>query len=349
MPALPRPQANALAVALLVDEGEGPPPDQRAIALAFTGALRALARNGPVVVAIDDIQWLDPSSAFLLEFALRRLDGAALAFLLALRQEEATPSAVDLDRALPEERLRRLRVGPLSLGAMHRLLSERLDLVLPRPRLRRLRELSGGNPLFALELGRALRRGAILLEPGEPLPGSLAALVHDRLAALPAETRPALLAASAASDPTLELVDARGWRTSHRPAGARRCRTGDRVRGHPYPVHPPTAGLRHLRGGPRRGSKGASPAAGAAPPGPGGARPPPRARHRFRGRRRGDRARAGGRAGTRPRCPCRRGGAVRAGPAADARWRWRRAATAERSKPRATRGRPERAAGRGNC
>ena len=221
MPALPRPQANALAVALLVDEGEGPPPDRRAIALAFTGALRALAREAPVVVAIDDIQWLDPSSAFLLEFALRRLDGDALVFLLALREEEAIPSAVDLDRALPEERLRRLHVGPLSMGAMHRLLSERLDLVLPRPRLRRLRELSGGNPLFALELGRALRRGAILLEPGEPLPGSLAALVGDRLAALPAETRPALLAASAASDPTLELVEgAIGGRATDRLAPA---------------------------------------------------------------------------------------------------------------------------------
>jgi predicted ATPase len=75
MPALPRPQANALAVALLVEEGEGPPPDQRAIALAFSGALRALAVEAPLVVAIDDIQWLDRSSAFLLEFALRRLEG----------------------------------------------------------------------------------------------------------------------------------------------------------------------------------------------------------------------------------------------------------------------------------
>ena len=69
----------------------GPPPDQRAIALAFLGALRVLARARPVAVAVDDIQWLDRSSAFVLEFALRRLGGDALAFLLALRDEEATP------------------------------------------------------------------------------------------------------------------------------------------------------------------------------------------------------------------------------------------------------------------
>ena len=206
LPVLPRPQANALAVALLVGEADGPPPDQRAIALAFLGALRVLARTGPVAVAVDDIQWLDRSSAFVLEFALRRLGGDALAFLLALRDEVATPAPLDLERALPGEGLRRLRVGPLSLGAVHRLVNERLDLVLSRPRLRRLRELSGGNPLFALELGRAVSRGAIRLEPGEPRPGSLATLVGDRLAALPADTRAALIAAAAVSHPTLELV-----------------------------------------------------------------------------------------------------------------------------------------------
>jgi DNA-binding CsgD family transcriptional regulator len=203
--ALPGPQARALRVALLMEEAEGPAPNQHAIALAFLGALRALACDGPVTVAVDDIQWLDRSSAFVLEFALRRLRDEELAFLLALR-EEREPVPLELQRALAEERLRRVRVGPLSVGALHRLVSDRLDLVLPRPRLMRLREISGGNPLFALELGREVRRGAVRLEIGEPLPQSLAALVSDRLAALPADTRTALLAASAASDPTLELV-----------------------------------------------------------------------------------------------------------------------------------------------
>ncbi len=132
LPVLPGPQAKALAVALLLGEADGSPPDQRAIALAFLGALRVLARAGPVAVAVDDIQWLDRSSAFVLEFALRRLGGDALAFLLALRDEGATSPPLDLERALPDERLRRLRVGPLSLGAVHRLVNERLDLVLSR-------------------------------------------------------------------------------------------------------------------------------------------------------------------------------------------------------------------------
>ena len=221
LPVLPSPQAKALAVALLVEEAEGSSQDQRAIALAFVGALRVLARSQPVVVAIDDLQWLDRPSAFVLEFALRRLRGEAVAFLLTLRHDESTPAPFELERAVGEERLSRLRVGPLTLGGVHRLLSDRLDLVLPRPKLRRLCELSAGNPLFALELGRAVHRGAIRLEAAEPLPGTLASVVRDRLTLLPGDTRHALLAASALAHPTLDVVDrAVGGRAADRLAPA---------------------------------------------------------------------------------------------------------------------------------
>jgi predicted ATPase len=103
LPALPSPQAKGLAVALLVDEAEGSSPDQRAIALAFVGALRLLARPQPVAVAIDDLQWLDRPSAFVLEFALRRLRGDAVAFLLTMRQDGSTPA--------PRRSLRRRSLG----------------------------------------------------------------------------------------------------------------------------------------------------------------------------------------------------------------------------------------------
>src|SRR5215211_4089608 len=156
LPALPRPQAKALAVALLVDEAKESSPDQRAIALAFLGALRVLARSQPLAVASDDVQWLDRPSAFVLEFALRRLRAQALAFLLTLRKDDSTLVPLDLDRVVGEQRLSRLGVGPLSPGALQRLLGAELGLVLSRPKLRRLRELSGGNPMFALELGALL-------------------------------------------------------------------------------------------------------------------------------------------------------------------------------------------------
>jgi hypothetical protein len=98
LPALPAPQAKGLAVALLVEEAEGSSQDQRAIALALVGALRLLARSQPVAVAIDDVQWLDRPSAFVLEFALRRLRGEAVAFLLTRRQEEGARCGRDSSR-----------------------------------------------------------------------------------------------------------------------------------------------------------------------------------------------------------------------------------------------------------
>ena len=125
LPHLPPPRRRALEVALLLDDGEGPPPDHRAVAFAFLGAVKALAREGPVVVAVDDIQWLDSPSAFMVEFALRRLRDEPVVFLLTLRTGEE-PMPLGLLRALPEDGLRRLTIGPLSPGALHRLLRDRL-------------------------------------------------------------------------------------------------------------------------------------------------------------------------------------------------------------------------------
>jgi DNA-binding CsgD family transcriptional regulator len=207
LPRLPRPQRHALEVALLLEEAEGQPPDHHAVSVAFLGSMRVLAQEGPLVVAVDDAQWLDAASAFVLEFALRRLQEERVFFLLARRTDSGDEGLpLGLDRAF-SERVHRLAPGPLSLGALHRLLRDRLGLVLPRPKLRRLHEVSGGNPFFALELARAVERGSIGLEAGEPLPASLGALVHERLEGLPADTREALLAAAALAQPTLGLVE----------------------------------------------------------------------------------------------------------------------------------------------
>jgi DNA-binding CsgD family transcriptional regulator len=207
--ALPPPQRVALEVALLLEDSEGRPPDHRAVSFAFLGVLRALRDAAPLVVAVDDVQWLDGPSAFVLEFALRRLQKDPVLFLLAQRTDgDDDRLPLGLDRAFSDDRLHRVSLGALSLGALHRLLRERLRLVLPRPRIRRLHELSGGNPFYALELARAVERGSIRLEAGEPLPSSLGTLVNERIAGLPEESREALVVASALSQPTIELLEA---------------------------------------------------------------------------------------------------------------------------------------------
>ena len=202
---LPPPQRRALEVALLIDDEDGDAPDQQSVALATLGVLRRLAGEGPVVLAVDDVQWLDAPSELVLRFAARRLGDAPAAVLLAWRTEGGEPVPLALDRALDAERL---GLRPLSLGAVQRLLQDRLGFLPSRPVLRRLHELSGGNPFFALELGRALREGTLELEPGERLPVALEALVGARLEALSQEARRALAAAAAMAQPTVELVEA---------------------------------------------------------------------------------------------------------------------------------------------
>ncbi len=148
---LPPPQRRALEVALRIadiDPGDGAPLDQGAVSFAFLSALRALAAGGPVLVAVDDAQWLDVASATVLSFAARRLGGDPIGLLVSDRagRDEAVP--LGLDRALGLDRLRVLRLGPLSFGAVQRLLRRNLDTPLPGPVVARVYELSDGNPFF---------------------------------------------------------------------------------------------------------------------------------------------------------------------------------------------------------
>ena len=202
-------QRSALEVALLLTDSVAPVPDQRALAFGFLNALRLVARDGAIAVAIDDVQWLDAPSAHLVQFAARRLRDEPVRFLLAIRSGGAGRERAALVEALPG-RNQTLTVGPLSLGALFELLRTVLGQPPTRPLLRQLHETSGGNPLHALEIGRALERQGGRVEPGGalPVPDDLQALVDERVAALPPRVREALLAASVSSDPTLALLEA---------------------------------------------------------------------------------------------------------------------------------------------
>lgn len=188
---VPPPQLRALEVALLrVDPGPDP-PDALAVSAGFARSLRVLARQAPLLVAVDDVPWLDRSSLEVLSFAARRLSGSGVRFLLARRPGEPT----SLEQAFGSSRLDVLRLGPLSLGATRAMLTERLGLSLPRRVLRRLFESTGGNPLFALELGRMLvDRGVPEIGAELPIPELVDDLFGDRIAALPPPAKRALLA-----------------------------------------------------------------------------------------------------------------------------------------------------------
>lgn len=205
---LSAPRRTALEVALLLAEPSQGPPDPLAIGLAVHDVLRALARQGPLLVAIDDVQWLDPASRVILEIAFRRLREDPVGLLATTRRTKAFAIPFGLDRSLPENRLTLLPVGPLSLGALHRLLSDRLGLEPSRSMLARVQDASGGNPYFALELGRELVRMEGVSPGGRSLrvPENLRELLGGRMAQLTADVADVLLEVSALARPTVELV-----------------------------------------------------------------------------------------------------------------------------------------------
>jgi DNA-binding CsgD family transcriptional regulator len=206
---LPGPQRRALAVALLVEEAEGAAPDDRAVAAAFLGALSALAAQGPVLIAVDDVQWLDAASARTLAFALRRVEAEPVGVLGTIRVSPEETEPVELLRSLPHELLTRVSLGPLSVGALYELVDTRLGARLSRATLLQLRDASAGNPFFALELARALLETGREPAPGEPfpVPAGLRELVEGRLRRLSPRAREAMLVASALNQPTVALVD----------------------------------------------------------------------------------------------------------------------------------------------
>jgi hypothetical protein len=206
LPALSPPRRRALEIALRLEEGADR-LDPLALGTAVRGALQALSEDRPLLVAIDDLQWFDASSAGALAFALRRLGDRGLLLLLARRGDGALPS--ELEQALGAERVKRLTVGPLSVGGLHRLLRDRFSRPFARQTMLRIHEKSGGNPFFALELARVLEADVDPFQP-LPVPQTLEELVRERISRLPAPTRKALALAAAFGTASESLLERAG-------------------------------------------------------------------------------------------------------------------------------------------
>src|SRR5215207_1788257 len=127
LPVLGDLRRRALEAALLLEStGERAAPEPRAVGLAVLDSLRALSAEVPVVVAVDDFQWLDTASARTLSFALRRLGGEPIGALVTARS-----GARELERGLASAAAERLAVGPLGAGPLFGILKEHLGLELP--------------------------------------------------------------------------------------------------------------------------------------------------------------------------------------------------------------------------
>jgi DNA-binding CsgD family transcriptional regulator len=199
---LPEPQRAALFGAV---GRVGSEVDRLALSMGVLNLLRGLAHGGTVVLVVDDVQWLDQPSARAFSFALRRLTAESLVVIASRREGESLPLA--FEEALRAIGFARLPVRALSLGAIGRIVRAQLSVSFSRPVLLRIYDAAGGNPFFALELARAAAEAA---ERDDVLaiPESLRELVRIRLAALPDETRAALLVVAALGQPQTSVVSA---------------------------------------------------------------------------------------------------------------------------------------------
>jgi DNA-binding CsgD family transcriptional regulator len=193
--ALPTPQREALATAFGI--ASGAQPDLFLVALAVLTLLSNAAEDAPLFGLVDDVQWLDRSSAQVLGFVARRLEEESVALLFAEREpSERTELA----------RLPQLHVERLADGDARDLLETAVTAPLDDDvRAQILRE-TGGNPLALLELVRGLQRtdlaGGFGMPTGLSIPRQVEARFRDRVQLLPEDTRRLLLAAAA--DPSGE-------------------------------------------------------------------------------------------------------------------------------------------------
>ena len=210
--ALPTPQRQALEVALLVSEPDGvpahrtrsPPPCSRPCASSqptSPSSSPSTTRNGSMLHPL-------PRSS---SRSAAQVTTVGLRFLLSWRTgDEGRPSPG------ADNLVQRLHVGPLSLGALHRVVTTHLGHSLPRPVLTRVHVASNGNPFFALELARVAElRGGKTAALELPLPASIAETLRERLDAVPEETRDMLLTVAAASTPSVDLLEAIFGRGAH--------------------------------------------------------------------------------------------------------------------------------------
>ncbi|MCP9275417.1 ATP-binding protein [Mycolicibacterium arenosum] len=198
-------QRIAVDRVLLNDRSDGLATDQRVTAAAFTSIVGSMAEQGPLLIAIDDVQWLDASTRAVIGFAARRLKGG-IGILVTERtggvSHGSTHTWLQMSAGLAS-----LLVRPMPFGTLHAVVQKRLGRSFAKSTMTRIHEISGGNPFFAIELARSI------VDSGggtgrETLSATLSEVMRLRLAPLSSDVREALLAASCVADPTVDVVAA---------------------------------------------------------------------------------------------------------------------------------------------
>ena len=203
--ALPGPQRRALDVVLRRTEPDGP-LDQLSLSVMLLTVVTDQASRRGLLIAIDDLQWLDRPTAKVLAYVLRRIAGTGADVVLARRGAGSGPWPYGLDLGCSFEVMTSLALGPLSASDLARMLRSRFGWAPPWPTVQRIAEISGGNPFYAREMGRAWAEGRGHRDIGDALPGRLLDLVQSRLNALAPPARDLLDLVCVPHRPTAQTV-----------------------------------------------------------------------------------------------------------------------------------------------
>jgi hypothetical protein len=205
---LPEAQHRALAVALRRRAPDRRRPDPLAVSAGVRAVLTQLAADRPVLVAIDDAQWLDPSTAAVIGYVMRRLVHEPIGLLLASRPTATSGPDAQVNLLSGAVPIERLALRPLTLSGLHHVIRSRTGQVLPRPVLHRIADASGGNPFFAIALATELLEAPGRPRPGDPLPTprTLVDAVARRVGRMSKADREVLLIVASLSAPTAETV-----------------------------------------------------------------------------------------------------------------------------------------------
>lgn len=204
---LSAPLRDALAITMLRTPGAEVRQDPRAVSLATLAVVRRLAAERPLLVVIDDLQWLDVSSARVFSFLLQRLDREPFGLLATRRTGEGGTVPLSVERDLSAARTDHLLLGPMPQAEFVHMLHDRVTSDLPRSIMLGIHRAVEGNPFFGQELAReVVRRG--VPEPGVPLPLPEDAFgaVRQRLSSLGSDTREVLTMAALTSRPTIGVL-----------------------------------------------------------------------------------------------------------------------------------------------
>jgi DNA-binding CsgD family transcriptional regulator len=202
---LPTPQRAALDRVLLRSDGGGPAVEPRAVAAGFLSIVSSQSDATPVLIAIDDVQWVDSSSAFALSYAFRRLSGR-VGVIATIRTELSDYDAAPWLHMPDPASTQRITLPPFSITETAALLTQRYRRVFSRPAVTQIHDVSRGNPFYALELGRVMTHSGTIA--AESLPRSLSELVRSRVGTLSANVRELLVAAACMAEPTVDAIAA---------------------------------------------------------------------------------------------------------------------------------------------